>query len=393
MSKVRSARRVSSFADSVFGDMTRLALQHGAVNLSQGFPDFEAPDAIKSAAQAAIARDQNQYAPPYGTPALVDAVARDYTRRHGVPVNGDLQVTVCCGSTEAMMAVMLSCVDPGDEVIVFEPFYENYGPDAILAGATPRFVRLREPDWAFDPEELARTFSNRTRAIVINSPNNPTGKVFSRAELQTIADLCQQWDVIAVSDEIYEHIVFDGRDHVSIASLPGMAERTVTTSGLSKTFSVTGWRIGWAVAPASLTAGIRKIHDFLTVAAPTPFQEAGAIALAMPNDVYAALAASYQAKRDLLLEILRRQGLTCYTPGGAYYLMADVSGFGFESDAAFARYLITDIGVATIPGSSFYSDPASAPQMVRFCFSKQDATLQEVGRRLARLPVSATDTA
>ncbi len=389
MSKVRSARRVSAFADSVFGEMTRLAKLHKAVNLSQGFPDFEAPAAIKDAARAAISRDLNQYAPPYGTPELCEAIARDFTRRHGVPVVPEEQVTVCCGSTEAMMAVMLSCVDPGDEVIVFEPFYENYGPDAIVSGATPRFVRLRQPGWAFDPDELKRAFSNRTRAIVINSPNNPTGKVFSLEELQVIADLCQRWDAIAISDEIYEHILFDGRAHVPMASLPGMAERTVTTSGLSKTFSVTGWRIGWAIAPASLSGGIRKIHDFLTVAAPTPFQEAGALALAMPDEVYTRLAAGYQAKRDLLLDILERQGFTCYKPGGAYYLMADVSRFGFESGADFAQYLIKDIGVATIPGSSFYIDPKSAPQTVRFCFSKRDETLREAGRRLARLPVSA----
>ena len=389
MSKVRSARRVSAFADSVFGEMSRLANLHGAVNLSQGFPDFEAPAAIKDAACAAISRDQNQYAPPYGTRELCEAIAGDFTRRHGVPIVADEQVTVCCGSTEAMMAVMLSCLDPGDEVIVFEPFYENYGPGAILSGATPRFVRLREPDWSFDPAELAAAFSNRTRAIVINSPNNPTGKVFAREELQVIAELCQRWDAIAISDEIYEHIMFDGRAHIPIVSLPGMAERTVTTGGLSKTFSVTGWRVGWAIAPASLTGGIRKIHDFLTVAAPTPFQDAGAVALAMGAEFYAALAAGYQAKRDLLLDILERQGFTCYKPGGAYYLMADVRPFGFASDTEFAHYLIKDIGVATIPGSSFYSDPMTAPQTVRFCFSKQDETLREAGRRLARLSVGA----
>ena len=389
MSKVRSARRVSAFADSVFGEMTRLANLHGAVNLAQGFPDFEAPAAIKDAACAAISRDHNQYAPPYGTPALCDAIAADFTRRHGVPIVADEQVTVCCGSTEAMMAVMLSSLDPGDEVIVFEPFYENYGPDAILSGATPKFVRLREPDWAFDPAELAAAFSNRTRAIVINSPNNPTGKVFSRDELQVIANLCQRWDAIAISDEIYEHIIFDGGAHVPMASLPGMAERTVTTSGLSKTFSVTGWRVGWAIAPAALTGGIRKIHDFLTVAAPTPFQDAGAVALTMGAEIYGELAAGYQAKRDLLLDILERQGITCYKPGGAYYVMADVRPFGFASDAEFAHYLIKDIGVATIPGSSFYIDPKTAPQTVRFCFSKRDETLREAGRRLAKLPCRA----
>ena len=253
MTRIRSARRVSSFADSVFAEMTRLAKLHNAVNLSQGFPDFEAPQAIKDAACTAIQAEQNQYAPPYGTHALRDAIAADFTRRYGVPADADEQVTVCCGSTEAMMAVMLSCIDPGDEVIVFEPFYENYGPDAILAGAEPKYVRLREPDWRFDPDELTRAFNNRTRAIVINSPNNPTGKVFTRDELQVIAELCQRWDVLAISDEIYERIVFNGHSHVPMASLPGMADRTVTTGGLSKTYSVTGWRIGWAISPPALT--------------------------------------------------------------------------------------------------------------------------------------------
>ena len=385
MSKVRSARRVTAFAGSVFGEMTRLATLHNAVNLSQGFPDFEAPAAIKDAARAAISRDHNQYAPPYGTPDFCAAIANDFTRRQGVPVVAEEQVTVCCGSTEAMMAAMLSCVDPGDEVIVFEPFYENYGPDAILSGATPKFVRLREPDWAFDPDELTRAFSNRTRAIVINSPNNPTGKVFSRSELQVIADLCQRWDVIAISDEIYEHILFDGRTHVSIASLPGMAERTVTTSGLSKTFSVTGWRIGWAIAPAALSGGIRKIHDFLTVAAPTPFQVAGTVALSLPDAIYKELAADYQAKRDMLMDVLARHGFTAYRPAGAYYVMAGVERLGFNTDMECALYLITQVGVATIPGSSFYIDPTSAPKTVRFCFSKKFETLHEADRRLATL--------
>ncbi|MFA5907907.1 MAG: aminotransferase class I/II-fold pyridoxal phosphate-dependent enzyme [Vicinamibacterales bacterium] len=389
MSRIRSAKRVNAFADSVFGEMTRLANLHKAVNLSQGFPDFNAPSAVKEAACAAIRDDQNQYAPPYGTRELREAIAGDVASRQGIPVNADEQVTVCCGSTEAMMAVMMGCIDPGDEVIVFEPFYENYGPDAIMAGAQPKFVRLRQPDWSFDPDELARAFSNRTRAIVINSPNNPTGKVFSRAELQVIADLCQRWDVLAISDEIYERIVFDGQPHVSIASLPGMADRTVITSGLSKTYSVTGWRVGWAIAPAALTGGIRKIHDFLTVAAPTPFQDAGVVALSMPPASYVALAADYQAKRDLMLDILARHGFTSYRPGGAYYVIADVEKYGFDTDTEFAQYLVKEIGVATIPGSSFYIDPASAPKTVRFCFSKRTETLLEADRRLARLPVSA----
>ena len=385
MSRVRSAKRVTSFADSVFGEMTRLAKLHNAVNLSQGFPDFEAPMAVKEAACAAIHQDQNQYAPPYGTRSLREAIAADFAARHGVPIVADEQVTVCCGSTEAMMAVMMGCIDPGDEVIVFEPCYENYGPDAIMAGAQPKFVRLRAPDWTFDPDELKRAFSNRTRAIVINSPNNPTGKVFTRAELEMIASLCLQWDVLAISDEIYERIVYDAQPHVSIASLPGMANRTVVTSGLSKTYSVTGWRIGWAIAPAALTGGIRKIHDFLTVAAPTPFMDAGVVALSMPAESYRALAADYQARRDLMLDILGRHGFATYQPGGAYYVMVDVAKFGFSSDTEFALHLVKDIGVATVPGSSFYSDPASAPQTVRFCFSKRTETLQEADRRLAAL--------
>jgi aminotransferase len=386
VTKIRSARRVSSFADSVFADMTRLAKLHNAVNLSQGFPDFEAPQAIKDAACAAIQAGQNQYAPPYGTKALRDAIAADFGRRYAVAISAE-QVTVCCGSTEAMMAVMLSCIDPGDEVIVFEPFYENYGPDAILAGAEPKYVRLREPDWRFDPDELKAAFSNRTRAIVINSPNNPTGKVFTLEELQQIAELCQRWDVLAISDEIYDRIVFNGHSHVPMASLPGMADRTVTTGGLSKTYSVTGWRIGWAISPPALTGGIRKIHDFLTVAAPTPFHDAGVAALSMPDRFYLQLAVDYQSKRNLMVEILRRHGFESVMPGGAYYVMAGVSRFGFESDSAFAHYLVKEVGVATVPGSSFYADPSTAPQMLRFCFSKLDETLHEADRRLARLSI------
>ena len=389
MTRIRSARRLSSIADSVFGEMTRLAKLHNAVNLSQGFPDFEAPQAVKDAACTAIQAEQNQYAPPYGTHALRDAIAADFSRRFGVPVDPDEQVTVCCGSTEAMMAVMMSSVDPGDEVIIFEPFYENYGPDAILAGAQPKYVRLREPDWSFDPDELKRAFTNRTRAIVINSPNNPTGKVFTRDELQIIAGLCQRWDVLAIADEIYDRIVFAGHSHVPMASLPGMAGRTVTTNGLSKTYSVTGWRLGWAIAPPALTGGIRKIHDFLTVAAPTPFHDAGVAALSLPDNFSTQLAADYQSKRDLMLDILQRHGFTSYQPAGAYYVMADVRHFGFSSDAEFAQHLVKEIGVATVPGSSFYSDPATAGPTVRFCVSKRDDTLHEADRRLARLSITS----
>jgi len=387
VTKIRSARRVSSFADSVFGEMTRLAKLHNAVNLSQGFPDFEAPQVIKDAACAAIQGEQNQYAPPYGTKAFRDAIAADFSLRYGVELVADEQVTVCCGSTEAMMASMLSCIDPGDEVIVFEPFYENYGPDAILAGAEPKYIRMREPEWRFDPDELTAAFSNPTPAIIINSPNNPTGKVFTRDELQVIADLCQRWDVLAISDEIYERIVFGGNAHVPMASIPGMADRTITTGGLSKTYSVTGWRIGWAISPPALTGGIRKLHDFLTVAAPTPFHDAGVAALSQPEAFYSQLARDYETKRDLMMEILGRHGFIAYNPGGAYYVMADVSRFGFASDSEFAQYLVKEIGVATVPGSSFYIDPSAAPQTVRFCFSKRDETLHEADRRLARLSV------
>jgi aspartate/methionine/tyrosine aminotransferase len=366
--------------------MTRLSQLHDAVNLSQGFPDFPAPPELKEAARRSIEADHNQYAPAWGTPALRNGIARMFTKRTGVAVVGDEQVTVCCGSTEAMFAAMMAAVDPGDEVIVFEPAYENYGPDAILAGATPRYVRLREPDWSIDPDELAKAFSNRTRAIVINTPTNPTGKVFTRDELKRISDLCLKWDVLAISDEIYEHIVFDGLEHVSIASLPGMAERTVTISGMSKTFSVTGWRVGWAIAPPVISDGIRKLHDFLTVAAPTPLQEASALALSLPDSFYSAMAADYQRRRDMMLAILEKCGFRYHKPHGAYYVMADVTAFGYTDDFEFARYLVGEFKVATIPGSSFYLDPKSAPPMVRFCFSKRDETLAEADRRLSRLP-------
>jgi aspartate/methionine/tyrosine aminotransferase len=385
MSKVRGADRITRFADSVFGEMTRLATEHGAVNLSQGFPDFAAPDVIKEAAARAILTDQNQYAPPAGTQSLRQAIAHDFRIRYGVAIDADTEVTVCVGSTEAMMATMLGCIDPGDEVIVFEPFYENYGPDAIVAGATPRYVRMHAPDWHFDADDLRRAFSNKTRAIVINSPNNPTGKVFSRAELELIARLCQQWDVIAISDEIYCHIVYDGLTHVPIASLDGMRDRTVTIGGLSKTYSVTGWRLGWCIAPPVLTEAIRKIHDFLTVAAPTPFHDAGAMALSLPPSYYLGMTALYQSLRDMLLETLQRHGFTCFRPSGAYYLMTDISPFGAANDFEFARHLITDVGVAAIPGSSFFIDPASGSQLLRFCFSKRVETLREADRRMEKL--------
>ena len=390
MSRSRVSQKASSFTESVIREMTRLAQRHGAVNLSQGFPDFPAPLAIKQAACDAVLADINQYAVTWGAKPLRDAIAADFTARHGVPVIEHEQITVCCGSTETMMATMMAIVDPGDEVIVFEPFYENYGPDAILSGATPRFVRLREPgaghpDWWYDSDELARAFSNRTRAIIINTPNNPTGKIFRRNELEEIAALCRKWGTIAVTDEIYDHILYDGEVHVAMASLEGMAERTVTINSVSKTFSVTGWRVGWAVAPADITGGIRKVHDFLTVGAAAPLQAAAAAALAMPSEYYRDLAAGYAERRNRLLGILESAGFVCYKPHGAYYIMTDISAFGFPDDVEFSRYLVTDVGVAVVPGSSFYKTPGAGSTKVRFCFCKKDETLNAAEERLSRL--------
>jgi aspartate/methionine/tyrosine aminotransferase len=393
MSRPRTSEKASRFTESVIREMTRLAQAHGAVNLSQGFPDFPAPAALKQAACDAIQGDINQYAVTWGAKPLRDAIAREFTRRYQVPVTPDTQVTVCCGSTEAMMATMMAIVDPGDEVVVFEPFYENYGPDAVLSGAVPRFVSLRwseaAQDWRYDSAELAAAFSNRTRAIIVNTPNNPTGKVFSRSELEEIAGLCRQWGVIAVTDEIYEHILYEDAKHVPMASLDGMAERTVTINSVSKTFSVTGWRVGWTIAPADITGAIRKVHDFLTVGAAAPLQAASAAALGLPDAYYRDLAAHYCARRDRLLGILRSAGFTCFAPRGAYYIMTDIAAFGFPDDVAFARYLVTDVGVAAVPGSSFYRDPAAGRTKLRFCFCKQDDTLAAAEARLAALNVKS----
>jgi aminotransferase len=385
MTRPRTSEKASRFTESVIREMTRLAHKHQAVNLSQGFPDFPAPDAIKRAACDAILADINQYAVTWGAKVLRHAIAVDFSRRHQLPVDPDTQVTVCCGATEAMMSTMLGIVDPGDEVIVFEPFYENYGPDAILSGATPRFVQLRDPDFSFDPDELAAAFSNRTRAIIVNTPNNPTGKVFTREELTAIAKLCQQWGAIAVTDEIYEHILYDNAVHVPMASLDGMAERTVTINSVSKTFSVTGWRVGWTIAPPDITGAIRKVHDFLTVGAAAPLQAAAAAALELPASYYRELAESYQKRRDRLMGILEDAGFICFEPRGAYYIMTDITPFGFADDVEFARYLVTDVGVASVPGSSFYRNPEAGRTKVRFCFCKKEETLTAAETRLAAL--------
>jgi aminotransferase len=385
MLRPRGSKKAAQFTESVIREMTRLAHRHNAVNLSQGFPDFPAPAAIKEAACAAIRDDINQYAVTWGARELREQIAAQFSRRYGVPVSADEQVTVCCGSTETMMATLLATVDAGDEVIVFEPFYENYGPDTIVSGAVPRYVTLHEPDWRVDPDELRAAFGPKTRAIIINSPNNPTGKVFTRAELTLIAGLCRQWDVLAITDEIYEHIVYDGHAHVPMAAIDGMAERTITINGLSKTFSVTGWRVGWAISPPAVTGAIRKLHDFLTVGAPAPLQQAGAAALASPDSYFTALAADYRRRRDLLVEILTRHRFRCFVPDGAYYVMTDISAFGFADDIEFAKHLVEQVGVAAVPGSSFYRDAARGRTKLRFCFSKRDETMIEADRRLAKL--------
>ena len=378
----RTATRTQSFTESVIREMTRLCHAHDGVNLAQGFPDFPAPEAMKEAAVAAIRADVNQYAITWGARSLRQALARKMQRDYGLAYDTETEMTVTCGSTEAMISTLLALVNPGEEVIVFEPFYENYGPDAILSGAAPRFVRLREPDWALDPDELAAAFNDRTRAIVVNSPNNPTGKVYSRQELEWIAALCQKHDVVCVTDEIYEHLVYDGEKHIPMATLPGMRERTVTISGLSKTYAATGWRVGWCLAPPDLTAAIRKVHDFLTVGAPAPLQEAAAVALQFDQSYYASLASDYAVRRENLVSGLEGAGFRTFRPRGAYYVMTDISGFGESDDVTFARRLVENGGVAAVPGSSFYHDAASGRQRLRFHFARRPETIKEAVRRL-----------
>ena len=377
-----SSERALSFTESVIRDMTRVCLRHQGVNLAQGYPDFPAPVEIKEAAIRAISSDFNQYAITWGTPGLRKAITDKFTWYNGVSYDPEKEVTVCYGSTEAMIASLMAIVNPGEEVIVFEPFYENYGPDTILCGAKPRFITLHEPDWHFDRLQLSQAFNNKTKAIILNTPNNPTGKVFSHEELGLIGDLCLKWGVIAVTDEIYEHILYDGARHISIASLPGMREQTITINSISKTYSLTGWRVGWAVAPAHLTASIRKVHDFLTVGSPHPLQEAAAIALRMDRQYYHALAEQYRERRDFLVPILEEAGFRVYRPNGAYYVMTDVGHFGFPDDVKFAFHLVEKVGVATVPGSSFYSRPSLGSTKIRFCFPKKLETLQRAADRL-----------
>jgi aminotransferase len=376
------SRRTANFTESVIREMTRLAAEHGALNLAQGFPDFEAPAEIKEAAREAIARDINQYAITWGARPLREAIAAKYRRWYGLEIDPEREITVCCGATEGMIASLMAIIDPGDEVVIFEPFYENYGPDTELCGATPRFVQLRPPDWSFDPEELRRAFNSRTKAIVLNSPNNPTGKVFSREELEFIAGLCREFDALALTDEIYEHIVYDGATHIPVATLPEMRERSVLVNSMSKTYSVTGWRVGWVIAPADITSSIRKVHDFLTVGAAAPLQQAGVAALALPEEYYARLAADYTARRDKLVPILENAGFECYRPRGAYYVMTGISAFRMGNDVDFVRHLIEHVKVAAVPGSSFFSGSGGST-FVRFCFSKKYATLEKAGALLS----------
>ena len=379
------SKRAMSFTESVIREMTRFCLKHHGVNLAQGFPDFPAPAAIKEAAVRAIRADINQYAITWGAPGLRQAIAEKFAWYNGVTINPETEITVCCGATESMIASLMAIVNPGEEVVVFEPFYENYGPDAILCGSQPKFVTLHEPDWHFDEEELARAFSNKTKAIVINTPNNPTGKVFSRKELQFIADLCIKWGVVAVTDEIYEHILFDGAQHTSMASIPGMRDHTITINSVSKTYSLTGWRVGWAIASPSITASIRKVHDFLTVGAPHPLQEGAAVALKIERDYYKTLADEYQERRNFLAGVLEEIGFRVYSPRGAYYIMTDIGHLGVEDDKAFTLYLVEKSGVATVPGSSFYSRPSLGATKVRFCFPKKMETLRHAAGRLRAL--------
>jgi aspartate/methionine/tyrosine aminotransferase len=387
----QAARRMLSakaeqFTESVIREMTRLAMKHGAVNLSQGFPDFAAPAEIKEAARQAISDDINQYAITWGAKPLRDAIVEKFERTQGVRVDPEREITICCGSTEAMMSTMLAIINPGDEIVVFEPFYENYGPDAILSGATPRFVKLSPPDWTYDEAELAAAFGPRTKAIILNTPNNPTGKVFTRAELEFIRDLCVRWNAYCITDEIYEHILYDGAEHISMARIDGMRDRTIVINGMSKTYSVTGWRVGWAIAPPEPTSAIRKVHDFLTVGAAAPLQQAGAIALKSPQSYYDKLAADYTVRRERLLKILTSAGFTVFKPHGAYYIMTDISGFGFPDDVAFAKFLVEKVGVAVVPGSSFYNDARDGASQVRFTFCKKETTLAAAEERLSRLP-------
>ncbi len=383
------SKKASSFTESVIREMTREALKHGAVNLSQGFPDFSAPEDVKRKAMEAIEKDVNQYAITWGSKDFRDAITRKTKWYLDLEIDPETEITVTCGSTEGMIAAMMATVDPGDEVVVFEPFYENYGPDAILSDAVPKYVSLRAPDWTFDRDELRAAFSEKTKAIIVCNPNNPTGKVFTRDEMEYIASLCQEFDALCFTDEIYEHILYprDGADikHISMAQLVGMRNRTVIVNSMSKTYSVTGWRVGYCIAPPEITNAVRKVHDFLTVGAAAPLQAAGAYALSLPSEYYEKLQSNYRERRDKLIPVLEKSGFKTFVPDGAYYVMTDISAFGFANDVEFTKHLIREVGVACVPGSSFYRNQEIGKQQVRFCFCKKDETLDRAAERLAKL--------
>ncbi len=381
----RVSDRVQHFPESVIREMTRLANRHQAVNLSQGFPDFDPPEEILEAARRALLEGYNQYATTWGAEDFRQAIAESALRFQGLQVDPDAHVVVTCGATEAMMAAMLSLIDPGEEVVILEPFYENYGPDAFVSGARPVFVRMEWPSYRLDEEALKAAFRRNTKAIILNTPNNPTGRVFDEGTLRLVADLCADYGVVCVTDEIYEHIVYDGRRHVSIATLDGMWEHTVTISGLSKTFSVTGWRLGYALAPRTLTEAMKRTHDFLTVGAPHPLQIAGAHALRMDNPYFEGLREGYTERRAVLFDALTAIGFKCSKPEGAYYIMADIRPLTDMDDVAFSRFLVEEVGVAVVPGSSFFADPADGRSFIRFAFPKRIETLQEAIRRLKKV--------
>jgi aspartate/methionine/tyrosine aminotransferase len=380
-----AAARIAGFGTSVFTEMSRLAVEHRAINLGQGFPDFAGPDFVKAAAAEAIHADLNQYAPSHGLPRLRRAIAADWTARYGQDIDPDSEVTVTTGATEAIFVAMLAFLDPGDEIIFFEPFYDAYVADAAMAGGIVKAVRLHPPDWHFDPDELRGAFSERTRLLLLNTPHNPTGKVFTRPELELIAERCTAHDVIVLTDEVYDRIVFDDHEHIPLATLPGMWERTLTINSTGKTFSMTGWKIGYTVGPAALNAAIRATHQFSTFATATPFQEAMAIALesAPTNGYYHQLREEYTTRRDRLRAVLADAGLPPLDCQGAYFLESDITGWGFQNDVEFCRHLVTDVGVAAIPPSAFYLDPASAPPLARFCFAKRHETIEAAAERLA----------
>ena len=382
MFKKPVSHKAAQFTESVIREMTRLALEHNAVNLSQGYPDFASPEVLKKAAADAVFADVNQYAITWGAKNFRDAIAEKTKRFMGLDVDPEGEITVVCGATEGMLDVLMAVINPGDEVIVFEPFYENYGPDAVISGATPRYVKLRHRDWTFDEKELEAAFNDHTKAVIINTPNNPTGKVFSEEELECIGRLCQKWDALTVTDEIYEHMVYDGAKHVSMITIDGMRERTVVVNSLSKTYSVTGWRVGYVIAPPNITEAVRKMHDFITVGAAAPLQEAGVVALRLPDVYYEELARAYQKRRDRMVRMLDGAGFDYILPKGAYYMMSDISRWGYPDDVEFCRFLVEEVGVATVPGSSFFRDPASGKDLIRFTFCKKEETLARAETRL-----------